>query len=317
MSIKYLLRCNLSFKTVTKIWQTNVFKLGYFSKIQGKLQYYGTLGEIPANNLESVPPLPIHLKTQDFFDITLLMTNLREDANKLAFILTNKYRNIRYKNLNLPVPYFINTAEQEYKKAMLSSGIKQNHIRKVMELIKNGQTALGSTGGKGSPEEIEKDLDRLMSKLEKMGFRPKTKRYIRRWMKEMHIGLDCSGYVYNILKNIEETLKIDILNTLAWEDQNTKEPSHAGAFIFDSDNLETITDKNFKPLDILVFKNHRHVGILLETSGKLYLADCSMGRDGISLYDFNISEGEISIKNSSAWNREFSNGNVISKRLKL
>lgn len=246
------------------------------------------------------------------------MSDAIESANKIALDLTSKYQRISYDHIAVPVPYFINTAEQEYKKAMRSAGIQDELVNKVIQSIKEGQTALGSTGGKGSPEEIEGDLKRLMLRLSELGYNPRSQRHIRAWMKEMHVGLDCSGYVYNVLKAVGTSLEVDLLEYLAWVDPKTKKPSHAGAFIFDSDNLETINDHSeLRPLDILVFKDHVHVGLILKVDDKLSLVDCSMGNDGITFYDTQIDNNQLSVASESSWNRHLGKGNIKIKRLKL
>lgn len=238
-------------------------------------------------------------------------------ANKIALELTDSYQNIKYGDLVVPVPYFINIAEQEYKKAMLDIGLTKEEIKKITEYVKAGKTALGAYGGKGSPEELDEDVSRLVEELKEMRFVPKTEDHLRDWMKQMHIGLDCSGYVYNVFKKIEEMLDIEILSEFVWAEPETKKPTHAGVFIFDSDNLETINDFNLKSLDILIFDDYSHVGIVLEVESDLKLVDCSMGNDGIFFHDLDTSGENISVSGSTEWERYMKDKRVKVKRIDL
>ena len=204
-------------------------------------------------------------------------------ANEILIELAEKYQNIKYKDICVPVPYFINTAEQIYKQEMSTIGIERETISKILQRIKDGKTPLGSGVGKGSPEEITRSLERLMVYLGEIGYYPKTEVYVRGWMAEMHIGLECSGYVCNILAAIENSLGIEILKQLAWREPETKKPSHAGAFIFDSERLTEITDyEDLKPLDMFILRDHSHMGILAEYKGDLCFNDCAMEMNGIS-----------------------------------
>ena len=62
-------------------------------------------------------------------------------ANQILLDLTDRYQNIKYNNLSLPVPYFINTAEQIYKQAMRDVGLEDEIIKKVTESIKDARDA--------------------------------------------------------------------------------------------------------------------------------------------------------------------------------
>lgn len=237
-------------------------------------------------------------------------------ANQNLIELAEKYQHIIYADIEMAVPYFINTAEQVYKRAMKEVGIEDEMMNKVVQLIMSGKTPLGSGGGKGSPEEITQDLARLMQYLNEQGYHPKKPVSIRRWMTEMHIGLDCSGYIYNIFNSIEKIQGENILNKLAWIDTEDRKRSHAGAFIFDSENLEKIEDfKNLRPLDILIFRGHTHVGILAEYQSNLCITDCSMGKNGITFSKLCSTEDGLTIDGSESWTEMLKNHEIVIRRL--
>ncbi len=228
-------------------------------------------------------------------------------ANITALKITDKYQTLHYNNRTIPVPYFINTAEQQYKKAMEMAELEDETTRKIVSFIKEGQTALGAFGGKGSPEELQQDIDRLIPNLKEWGYNPQDDILIRKWLATMHIGLDCAGYVFNILKAIELDQKVDIISLLAWADPEKIKPSHAGVFIFDSEKFEEIPKhKLLRPLDLAVFKDHSHVGIIIEKNRSLCIADCSMKLDGITVKP---------LETRSTWAKRVENGEVVFRRL--
>lgn len=239
-----------------------------------------------------------------------------ERANQTLLRVASKYQHITFQDIVVPVPYFINTAEQIYKQAMREAGIQDEYISKVIQLIKEGKTPLGSGGGKGSPEDITQDLGRLITYLQGQGYNPKKPVYVRRWMTEMHVGLDCSGYVYNILESIEKDQSLEILKNMAWANKEERKRSHAGAFIYDSDSLEKVNNySSLKPLDIIVTKNHIHVGILAENEGTLSLTDCSVGNNGIT-FNKVLQQGKmIRIDGSEYWTALFASNDLIIRRL--
>jgi len=237
-------------------------------------------------------------------------------ANQFLTELADKYQHITYEDINIPVPYFINTAEQIYKQAMKNTGIESEMINKVIQLIKGGKTPLGSGGGKGSPEEITQDLKRLMLHLNEQGYHPKEQTLIREWMVEMHIGLDCAGYIYNILDLIEKSQGVEIFKNLAWINPKDRKRSHAGAFIYDSENLEEIKDyNNLKPLDIIITKDHTHAGILAKYQDKLCLTECSMGKNGITFSTIVHNNTLLMVEESKYWTKLLNNHEVVIKRL--
>jgi hypothetical protein len=93
-------------------------------------------------------------------------------------------------------------------------------------------------------------------------------------------------------------------------------PSHAGAFIFDSEKLKEITNyTDLMPLDILVRKDYTHVGILVEIDRALYLADCSMGRNGITFNKTLLTDKELVIDGYDSWTNHLRDREVVIRRL--
>jgi hypothetical protein len=235
-------------------------------------------------------------------------------ANQTLLEVTESYQNIKFGDKTVAAPYFINFAELVYKQAMSDFNLSKEDIRDVLKPIREGKTGLGSKAGKGSPEDLNQDVVRLLSYIKTWGFEPKRIETVRRWMVMMHIGLDCSGYVYNVIKAIEEEQKIDLLSLMSWADPTKMIPSYAGAFIFNSDKLIEITDvKTIKPMDILIYKDNTHVGLIANYKGELCLADCSMSRD-VSLRKITFENNKVLVEDSEDWTENINAEKVTIRR---
>lgn len=237
-------------------------------------------------------------------------------ANKILIDVANKYQNIKYEDISVSVPYFINSAEQAYKKVMLEVGIGQENINELIKVIRSGNTPLGSGGGKGSPEIITSDLERLLKHINKQGYYPKKPVHIRTWMTTMHIGLDCSGYIFNIIDSIQENLELNLLSKLKWQNPSEIRPSLAGVSVFDSEEFEQVTNYDeLKPIDMLIPKDHLHIGILCELNNELMLTECSMGKNGITFSKVVKNNNDLKVENSDGWTSLFQNRNLIIRRI--
>ena len=131
----------------------------------------------------------------------------------------------------------------------------------------------------------------------------------------MHIGLDCAGYVYNILESVGKNQTLEIFNNFVWADPKNRTRSHAGAFIFDSPILEEIDDySTLRPLDIFIMRDHTHVGILAEHQSTLCLTDCSMGKGGITFSKLYFDKGSLIVEESEPWTELLKDHGVVVRR---
>lgn len=240
-----------------------------------------------------------------------------ELLNQKVLNLIEKYQNIKFNSLVIKSPYFINVAEQEYKKAMEVAGIDKDLIRKTIQIVKCGKTFLGSYGGKGSPEEIESDLKRLSKSFPKIGINQKkiNVESIRQIMKEMHIGIDCSGFVYNVLKYaFEKTPLGKSFKLLNWTDPKMMVASRAGVSIFNSQNLIDIDKKKIKPLDLFILSTNSHIGIVVKKPRGLFLAESTLSCNGIILNKIIAKNGLLTVAGRPGWSIKKNQKTVIIKR---
>lgn len=224
--------------------------------------------------------------------------------NEKGFKVVKSYQNISIGSKYVSTPYFINTVEGEYSKAMRKAGVRDDLILKTMNIIKSGNTLIGKYRGKGSPQEIEEDLQRLSIHLRTKNFDLEKQPIfvIREFMKTFHIGIDCSGFVYNLLLLIDPGLFEKLKGNLdwpkfEWDKGVVQSASRAGTKVFNSDRLITVDAvTEIQPLDLVIWKDNSHMGILLEVKGDMCLAHSSPDEDGVALRKFQHIPNKFTIK---------------------
>lgn len=248
-------------------------------------------------------------------------TNLLHEGNKLVLDLVDQYQNLETMGLKTTTPYFINSVEQIYKRLLSNVGIDGEVINNALAPIRRGETMLGAFGGKGSPSDLESDIERLFKSEypEKTDFSDFVSQdFIHDYLKTYHIGLDCSGLIYNITLELERNLNLFLQELLAWSDRDSKRPSHAGTFIFDSPKLKTIFQvSDLQPLDLLITSTNDHIGIVVSKDDGLCLLDSSMGKN-IAFSKLIITESahasSVEVKDYDYWTKQFSDISVTIKR---
>lgn len=226
----------------------------------------------------------------------------------------DQYWNLRVGNLRVQAPYVINTIPNELVKAMRAAGINGNQLRDVFSAVKGGDTELGSFAGKGSPEQLQADLDRLVPMWLSQGTMLTDEEFVMRLMQIHHVGIDCSGLVYNLLAKAFGRGFDEVQGLFAWGNPEKMRATRAGAFVFDSDQLILIPPEQTQPLDIWVYDSHGHVGIVVENDDKLYLADSSPTQ--------NVSMARIltdanCVQERKYWTQRLRTGKVIVRRIPM
>lgn len=240
-----------------------------------------------------------------------------DKLNKRVLEIITDYNNLQYKELNIKTPYFINTVELLYKRLMREAGVEKEKITEVLKPIKEGKTFLGSTAGKGSPQQIQEDVNRLVAHLESHGIFVEDEALAERLLLAHGIGLDCSGLVYNALVVVfgREVFDDKVSDLLAWGDKEDRRPSRAGAFIFNSPEFATVEAKETQPLDFWIYSDNTHIGIIAELGGDLYLVDCSLGANCVEAARLKLNEGKVEVQGRPFWNKRIKKGGLIVKRM--
>lgn len=231
------------------------------------------------------------------------------DINNRALEIVECYQNIKTpKGVCVPTPYFINAVETIYRKVFADVGVEIELINNAIKKIREGATPLGSMVGKGTPQQIEKDLAKLAEYM-KDRYKVEIEEYpiceIQGFMKSYHIGIDCSGFVYNVLKYaFGDNLFNSVSKMLKWQDSENKRATRVGVFVFNTDNLHTVSNySQLQPLDLAIFKDNTHMGVILNRANVLYLVDSSTGRGGITFSEVLFKDNDtVEFEDRDIWN---------------
>jgi hypothetical protein len=233
---------------------------------------------------------------------------INEEINKKAWIEVQKYMNLDIYGKKVRCPYSINWVEQEFLQMMRDVGVDDKDIEKVHKAYKDNGCKYGWYRGKGTSSEIEYATKEL-SKLRGIDLKDASEEGIYEFMRQVGIGVDCSGYVFNILRGVFPN--DDFLHSLNWLSEKM-EASRAGVDIF-ANNASILVDINdLQSLDLVLFKskdscNYSHIALLVEHNGELYITQSSMFAlpSGVRFGRFIINNGNID------WSFEFSVGTTI------
>lgn len=239
-----------------------------------------------------------------------------EKLNNKALEIVTQYQNIPFEGKTISTPYFINSVEQIYKNIFIQVGVDANLVDSAIKLIREDKTPLGSRAGKASPQEIESSLLKLQNYLltKNIDLSTKSTSIVREFMKEFHIGVDCSGLVYNtFLLATSETEQTIFKDSLLWHNTGNRIAMQASCSIFNSPKLTDVADlKGLLPMDVLIFQNNSHMGMVLMKDRDYFLVDSSMEKNSVTLNPFN--KETYTVEGRQEWQSSLENGKVVIKR---
>lgn len=138
---------------------------------------------------------------------------------------------------------------------------------------------LGVLSGKGNPQEIEYEV-KVWAKLDKFDLNKATEDEIRKYMISKNIGIDCSGFISNVINTyLKQQNKSNLIYQLKFDDNSIiaklrrffRPIENIGARTLTSEeNCEIIKNiNNIKPGDLIRAKgkqrNADHVAMIIET----------------------------------------------------
>ena len=171
---------------------------------------------------------------------------------KFAWEEVNKYLNLEIEGKRIVCPYFTNHIGKAFLDAMHDGGLDPETTGRIIKLYNERKYPLGWWRGKGTPEQIiEATLD--IAKMEKTDLTKGGAEAIREFMMLHGMGIDCSGFVYNVLSFAGVKFELDVFK--------------AGAFSFAEKISQIIDYKEVKSGDLILIKNkegeYTHVVLVL------------------------------------------------------
>jgi len=241
----------------------------------------------------------------------------------------DRYLNLEILNKKVRCPFAINIVEREFISLMSQSGIDKEKIEKVHSLYSNNKSKYGWYRGKGTPEQIEEAFLSIC-KLQNFNITNSSPEGIRATMRNYGLGIDCSGFIYNVLLPAFEDLgmKDSFIKSLEWGDKDKTGASRASVDVFSGRASTVISDLNFlNNLDLVLMKNkegsNNHMAIILKDKEMLKVVQSSLTmepngvrvdrmklKNSIPRFEFQPNIGED-------WNTLYANGQIEFRRLKI
>ena len=237
------------------------------------------------------------------------------------------YSELTIYSQKVSTPYFINNIERYFYGGMRKVGISEKKIAQFHKLYKNSKILFAWYRGKGTPEEIILATKTISNKVG-LPLNHASKEVIREFMQLYGIGVDCSGFVYEVLRlsfnKVGEEKKFT--ESLNWKNGKIG-ASRAGVFVFSGRASIKVEPKNIQPLDLILEKDgsgkYDHMAIILRENSKLIIAQSSIGKSpfGINISRFSIKKGlpifEYQPEIGNNWEKLYRMGLLEFRRLKI
>ena len=254
------------------------------------------------------------------------------DRKKLGYVVRNyisRYLNLKVLDYSVQCPYSINYVEEEFLSLMRDAGVSKDLIDKVHQGYKGNKSKYGWYRGKGTPEELE---EAFMLLAEERGFNLQkvSEEGIREIMKLLGLGIDCSGYIYNVLLGGFRSIDMEeeFVNSLLWGDPARTGVSKASASIFAGSSSSLITDlESLSDLDLLLLKNreakYTHIAMVLRDDEKFELTQSifTVLPNGVRVdklcVENNFPRFGFKVDMGTDWETLYKRGQIEFRRLKI
>ncbi len=200
-----------------------------------------------------------------------------KSLNKECVKMANRYAKLNIHNKKIPTPYYINSIQGHFSEIFNMVGIPSEKIIEIWRIYKSNKFPYGRYRGKGTPEEIEDAVIKVSTAVG-LPLDNSSIEVILNFMKLYGLGVDCSGYVYNLLssafKKIEGSDQ-QLKASLNWMAKSKRDVWNAGAFAFAGKASVLVTPERLQPLDLILLKDkdqkYVHVALVIKHNGKLLI----------------------------------------------
>lgn len=243
--------------------------------------------------------------------------------NSRAWKVVDRYLNLKVGKQVLQTPYFTNDVCREFGRMLIRSGLEGEQVKKLLRPVHENQIPFGWFWGKGSPDQIEEAAEEV-ARIKGVDVNTFTKEGAREFLLAKGLGVDCSGFAYNIYTKV---LGEDVVEPVLDWNSEIHEPYKARANVFAGKASESVDPENVRPLDMLLFRkvsgaDYSHVAIILERDGWRVVQSTSTGYPmGVGVSGLMIRDNELSFdfvpSQGRDWNELYREGRIEVRRLKI
>jgi len=254
-----------------------------------------------------------------------------EKLNKYIVEGIYQYQNIDVGSYKISTPYAMNVfgiaLKNSFTKLNLKEEVDKQLVRRVYDQFKDNKLIFGMYAGKGTALEISDAIKRLIEDFD-IEFENLKPEGLVELLRLYGIGIDCSGFVYNILRAAfsEINLLNEFKNSLSWTDQSKMNVRYAGVFVFGNGASKELELSEAQQGDLILFKENNlytHMALIFEDKGVLKLAESTLyvENPGIQISEWKVKNGfpirtYDSLINTS-WARLYANKQMEIRRLNV
>jgi hypothetical protein len=186
--------------------------------------------------------------------------------------MIQKYQELKVGESTVSCPYYMHVVRADVMELLKEVSVSDKEIRKFSALWKRKMKGFGYLQGKGTPDEITSAALQITKRIGLSIEHAKPEIAVE-MMKHLGLGIDCSGAVFNVLKYAFEAVgKLEkFMDSLDWREQNKRDASRAGVFIFAGKASRLVDTSDLRTLDLLLVKNqddrYTHIAMLLGAKG--------------------------------------------------
>jgi hypothetical protein len=243
--------------------------------------------------------------------------------NKLCLREVAKYSRLNIYGTNIPTPYYINHFQTTFSDSMKRAGLPKKKSIKAWEDFARDDYMMARFRGKGTPEQLEAAVIDVSSRAG-LPLQNASNGVILNFMKLYGLGVDCSGYVFNVLNS---ALENKLINELAIPKNSKQDIYNASASTFAGRTSFLVEPKSLQQLDLIFIKTksgkYNHIALVVLKNNHLCTAQSTIGLDPSGVRTDNLS-----IKNNApnfnykpeigtSWEELYKTGRLEFRRLNL
>jgi hypothetical protein len=247
---------------------------------------------------------------------------MRDDLTRRLWIEVNRYLKLEVGGKKITAPYYTNYVATKTRKSLLEYGLTESQSRDYFKIYNSNSDLYGLYRGKGTPEQLVMGINRIAED-KKVDLEKASGKGILMMMYDFGLGVDCSGFVFNVLFSVVGQRLVEGLD---WGQDSRHDVNRAGAFTFAGKASEVVDVNDVGGGDVIVLRNGAdvtHVALIVESEDKLYVAQSTstLWPMGVHVNEFFVAGGGIKFDFKPdwgvSWEEKFAKGELEFRRLKL